>query len=212
VSTTSAHLDPRVIRTRQLLRDALMTLIPERGYNALTIQHITDRAGLNRATFYLHYHDKQDLLVHIIRAVLDDLSVSMARWQRTSELAGVRAVFVTIFEHVAANVVFYRVMLEEPSVAPYVQQMQDSIEGIALGWLRASPAQMNTMLTPPDLFVRFIGAAWLGVIRWWVLSGMALPPDVMAAQFMRLAIGGLQHDFGLEALFDSLEQELRPPR
>lgn len=208
----SGRTDPRVIRTRHLLRDALMALIPERGYNALTVQHITDRAGLNRATFYLHYHDKQDLLTHIMRGVLEDLYASVQRWQGTTDLTLVRDIFVALFDHVAANAVFYRVMLEEPSVAPYVQQMQDSIEAIALGWLRASPAQMESMLTPPELFIRFMGAAYLGVIRWWLMSGMAQPPAVMATQFMRLTMSGLQHDFGLEAVFDQLESELRSGR
>ena len=58
-------LDPRVIRTRSVLRDSLMILIREMGYDAITVQHITDRARLNRATFYLHYRDKQDLLTQI---------------------------------------------------------------------------------------------------------------------------------------------------
>jgi AcrR family transcriptional regulator len=44
-------LDPRVVRTRQLLRDALVSLIAEKGFDALTVQDIADRATLNRATF-----------------------------------------------------------------------------------------------------------------------------------------------------------------
>ena len=41
--------DPRVARTRKMLRDAMMTLIPLRGYNAITVQHLTDQAGAKGA-------------------------------------------------------------------------------------------------------------------------------------------------------------------
>ena len=55
--------DPRVIRSRQLLRAALISLIPEKGFGAISVQDIADRATLNRATFYLHYQDKTELLM-----------------------------------------------------------------------------------------------------------------------------------------------------
>lgn len=63
MSNKPRKLDPRVVRTRQQLREALVSLIEEKGFDALTVQDITDRAELNRATFYLHYQDKQELLV-----------------------------------------------------------------------------------------------------------------------------------------------------
>ena len=55
--------DRRVRKTRQLLREALMELTLERGYDHVTIQDILDRADVGRSTFYAHYHDKDDLLV-----------------------------------------------------------------------------------------------------------------------------------------------------
>jgi AcrR family transcriptional regulator len=71
MSKTQKRLDPRVVRTRQMLRDALVSLIEEKGFDAITIQDIADRAGLNRATFYLHYRDKQELLVKSLRDAID---------------------------------------------------------------------------------------------------------------------------------------------
>ena len=51
--------DRRVQRTRKLLQDALMALILEKGYEAVTIQDIIDRANVGRSTFYAHFLDKQ---------------------------------------------------------------------------------------------------------------------------------------------------------
>ena len=55
--------DRRVERTRELLQKALIDLIPERGYDAITIQDIVDRANVGRTTFYLHYNSKDELFM-----------------------------------------------------------------------------------------------------------------------------------------------------
>ena len=64
---TQEKLDPRVKRTRQLLEQSFMEIIQEKGFQAVTVQDITERAGVNRATFYAHFADKYALLDHIIR-------------------------------------------------------------------------------------------------------------------------------------------------
>ena len=54
--------DPRVKRTRNLILTAFDELLPEKGFRSLTVQDITDKAEINRATFYAHFTDKYDLL------------------------------------------------------------------------------------------------------------------------------------------------------
>ena len=54
--------DPRVTRTRSLILTAFDELLPEKGFRSLTVQDITDKAEINRATFYAHFNDKYDLL------------------------------------------------------------------------------------------------------------------------------------------------------
>ena len=60
-------LDPRVKRTRQMLEQAFLELVSEKGFQSIGVQDITDRAGVNRATFYAHFPDKYALLDHSIR-------------------------------------------------------------------------------------------------------------------------------------------------
>lgn len=200
-------LDPRVVRTRSVLRDALMSLIAEMGYDAITVQHITDRARLNRATFYLHYRDKQDLLTHIIKDVLEEL-VQTPKFLQTSEPADTRALFTYYFDHVAKHAAFYRVMLQEASVAPYVQEMQNHLEGIAHQWMFSGRIDMKTMLTPPELFISFIGSAYFSIVKWWVTNDQPYSSAYMAAQFMRLTLGGVQNEFGLTEVLANVDTEL----
>ncbi len=54
--------DPRVLRTRQLLLQAFSDLFSEKGFHAMTVQDITERARVNRGTFYAHFEDKYAIL------------------------------------------------------------------------------------------------------------------------------------------------------
>ena len=63
-------LDPRIKRTRQLLRRALIELMAEKSFQAITVQDIAERATVNRVTFYAHYKDKHALLEHTIREMI----------------------------------------------------------------------------------------------------------------------------------------------
>lgn len=55
-------IDPRVVRTRRRLGQALLELIGEVGYDAITIEQLAERADVARSTFYAHYGHKDDLL------------------------------------------------------------------------------------------------------------------------------------------------------
>ena len=59
--------DPRVRRTRKLLQDALVELLAEKSFEAITVQDIATRSTINRATFYAHFVDKYDLFASYSR-------------------------------------------------------------------------------------------------------------------------------------------------
>jgi AcrR family transcriptional regulator len=67
-------VDPRVRRTRKLIEDAFRALLAERAFGQISIADVTERATVNRATFYAHYEDKQHLATTILR---DDLHGAM---------------------------------------------------------------------------------------------------------------------------------------
>ena len=76
VSRKGHGSDLRVRRTRKLLGEALVSLVGEKGYDAVSVAEIAERAMVNRATFYLHYEDKYDLLLEVIGATLGEISLA----------------------------------------------------------------------------------------------------------------------------------------
>ena len=70
---TKKRVDPRVLRTRQLIKDALIDLLQELELNKITVNRIAERATINRVTFYLHYHDIQDMLEKMAQEMAEDI-------------------------------------------------------------------------------------------------------------------------------------------
>jgi len=64
--------DRRIQRTRELLERALIDLLGERGYDAITIQDIVDRANVGRTTFYAHYSSKDELFMSCHKAIVSE--------------------------------------------------------------------------------------------------------------------------------------------
>ncbi|UUZ83842.1 TetR/AcrR family transcriptional regulator [Paenibacillus sp. P26] len=67
MTESKRHEDRRTRRTRQLLRQAFMETMRDKGFAAMTIQDITERADVNRGTFYIHYEDKYRLFDEVVR-------------------------------------------------------------------------------------------------------------------------------------------------
>src|SRR5512146_975070 len=98
--------DRRVQRTRQALREALLSLMKEKNYNAITVEEITAHANLGRTTFYLHYQDKEALLLEkfadLIHELVREISqVSVLEWQQQQKIP--QRPVLMIFQHVAEN-------------------------------------------------------------------------------------------------------------
>src|SRR3990172_850885 len=112
--TRSPKTDRRVSRTRHALREALLSLMEEQDYNAITVEEITARADLGRTTFYLHYRDKEDLLLEELADLVHELTeqiarISISQWQ---EHKLPQPPILMIFQHVAANEKMYRLILD----------------------------------------------------------------------------------------------------
>jgi len=64
--------DPRILRTRQLIVDAFISLTSEKDFNQITVRDIAEKATINRATFYAHFEDKFELLHSTITNTFTD--------------------------------------------------------------------------------------------------------------------------------------------
>jgi len=93
--------DPRVTRTRGLLEDAFMEVMAEKGFQSVSVKDITDRAGVNRATFYAHFGDKYELLDYSIRLQFTQELEKRTLNVCTFSMENLRALIITVCEFIS---------------------------------------------------------------------------------------------------------------
>jgi AcrR family transcriptional regulator len=201
MSKKEKRLDPRVKRTRQLLRDALIELIPEKGYSAITIQDIADRATVNRVTFYLHYRDKDDLLINGFEEIWEELTSRnpLPILQAGGlDAQGTQLTVLADFEHLAEYAEFYRAMLGERGAAEFIHRMQDHVYGTTAQRLRDVLGELPSGAVPAELVLRFIAASYVGMMQWWLEQDMPYPPEQMASLLVTLYTTSAFQAMGIE--------------
>ena len=195
--------DRRIARTRQLLRDALTALILERGYDTITIQDITDKANLGRATFYLHFKDKEELLTASLEEVFEDLKVRIGAPSKEGFLAGNSPAAIVIFEHVVENRDLYRVMLKAQGLAGLLKNISEYIAEEVERRLR-SVMPKDTDL-PFEMLGHYCAGSVITLATWWLENDMPHTPKEMAYLYNQLTLNGMIGIFTEKGLISNLK-------
>jgi AcrR family transcriptional regulator len=191
--------DRRVARTRRLLRDALFALILEKGYDAVTIEDITERADLGRTTFYLHYRDKEELLLESIEGLIEDLKQqvmpkNLRDWRLFSP--GQPQPLEAVFQHAADNANLYRIILKgqgAPKASQRVANLISETVGEILAQRSEQAGYRERAAVPLDVFAAYFAGALLGFITWWLETRPNYSPQQMSDLFLKLFfLGGFQ--------------------
>ncbi|MBZ0285795.1 MAG: TetR/AcrR family transcriptional regulator [Anaerolineae bacterium] len=180
--------DRRIQRTRQLLRDALISLILEKGYDSVTVQEITERANLGRATFYIHYNNKEELLLSNLHEVFDDLKTRYGAPSREQFLAPEQALRTIPFVHALENRDLYRVTLfSEQGTAAIMKGIRQYIADEIQTRMEAVASTGKTQL-PPEVVANYLAGAMLALIGWWLEHDTPYSADVMADMYYQLTL------------------------
>ena len=171
-------VDRRIQRTGRLLMDALVALALEKSYDSISIRDITERADVSYSTFFRHYRDKDDLLAELLTSVSSDFKALINQnSDRTKEADG-----KLIFQHVADNQAFFRVLFRSQGTS---RAMQDIQEEVAADLLKSN-AIPNTSPIPPEIAANHLVATILALIRWWLENDMPYSVERMAVIYSSL--------------------------
>ncbi len=195
MSQAEPKTDRRKLRTRKLLRQALMDLIIEKGYANISIQDITDRADVSRTTFYLHFKDKDELLAVGTREMYDEMvSVYAAFSPGEIEEKGYYESFLepADFVHVANNADFYRAMLSEKGAPAFLVDVQDYLAQVLNDFCLKIIKDDQKPALPLDFIAHALAGMEIGIIHWWLHHDqMQKSPEMVAIMQYYLATYGI---------------------
>ncbi|MEV5610670.1 TetR/AcrR family transcriptional regulator [Streptomyces sp. NPDC052225] len=192
--------DRRVRRTRRLLRDALVSLVLERGYAAVTVEDITERADLGRATFYSHYTDKDDLLDRVVTDLLDELAERLRPLVPASEVGFTGKPALEIFRHAAEERDVYRMILRGEGDGRALRQFtQAQTEATAEVFRTRAEHEGVT----PRISLDVLARAWVGeqlaVLHWWLEEEpRPMSPEAATEMLLELSLRGRYWANGFE--------------
>ena len=192
------QIDRRVRRTRQALQDALISLILEKGYDTVTIEEITDRADLGRTTFYLHFRDKEELLLQAVESIVEDFiekHIMDLERELTPELTAEslrinldERILFYVFEHARENADLYKVMLRGEGSSKTTERMRLLISEEAIKRLQHHPAV--ELKVPLNFFGAYFAGALIEVVTWWLENDQPYTVEDMVEYFQQLFIFG----------------------
>lgn len=192
--------DRRVQRTRELLQKSLINLIGERGYDAITIQDIVDRANVARTTFYVHYGSKDDLFLSCHEAIVSEFqSGTLYPHPLTRE--------ELLSPETPRGIIWAYQHLEDARSRLYpifhgkngpliMRRIRDwSAQEIEAN-LRVAFNESDSVI-PFDLLATYLAGAQIALIQWWLEKHQPHTAETLAYTFHRLQRAAIRDAFRL---------------
>jgi len=189
------RVDPRVKRTRKLLQQALMDLLQEQNFATVRIVDITERATVNRATFYVHFPDKYALLDSMLREQFQQMLGSRFPATRKWEAANLRILIRCSFEFLDEVQRLYKPF--DSHIELLVGKIvQPELAFMLLDWLKHVPGLKTPMRVRLKTIVSAMSWVIFGTVIDWtfntqMLDGPMLTPDEITNQVFLVLTEGM---------------------
>lgn len=191
---TEAKKDRRVQRTRELLQSAMTSLIREKGFEALTVQDIIDRANVGRSTFYSHFKSKDDLMKGSVEMLQSSLRrfQFQARSRDTSPEGRLFAFSRELFVHAVEHRDTFAAMIGRQSGTVFQQHLQRMLVTLVRDDLASIRSRRSRDPIQVEAVAQFVVGGLLGLLVAWVDATRPLSVDDVDTLFRRMAIPAVE--------------------
>lgn len=180
----------RVLHTKQLIKNMFIDLYINRSIDGISVREVTDKAGLNRGTFYIHYQDIYDLLDEIEDEILDDLNKMISKLKdftaQNANLETIRPVLVQALGYVKDKSKYFKALLGANGSPSFLKKVKQVAKLNFLDKLKDE----NRLGEFSDYMVEYIVAANVGIIVYWLETGMKISADELTNLMSRIMLSG----------------------
>ena len=179
-----AHTDLRIIRSKKSIRRAFLTLIPQYGFQNITVQQIADEAFINRKTFYAYYPSKYDLYNEIADELIQILRPVVKRDPIAVQQSGTfSTVLQKTFEQITLNRELIKILIEDQSNPVFVNKLSELFREDLLYSVKNQKEPVGKL--PVDLVERIYVSTIIEIVKWWVRQD-AFPSSELASVYPML--------------------------
>ena len=192
--------DRKTQHTRELLQKALIELVSELSYDAITIQDITDRAHVGRTTFYLHYNGKDELFMSCHEAFIGKFR---SEWLHPHPLSREELLasetpqaMISAYRHLdEARPRLYSIFYGKNGPLILRQIRDRSAQEIEAN-LRGVFSEADSEI-PLDLLANYLAGAQIALMQWWLEKHRSIKPETLALTLHRMRHAAIREAFGL---------------
>lgn len=205
-------IDRRIQRTRLSLRAALLGLLKQKNYDDISIEEITEHANVGRATFYLHYKDKEDLLLEEFSEMANEKAQTLSEipfsaWfpivdnpESEPEKSDSPLPLLMVFQHIKEHSDLYYILLKSSKSSRTFERIRkistETIIKFVQAKLITDPIPI-LFKVPIDFFAAYFSGALLSTVDWWLEEGMHYTPEEITNMFRGLFFRGARDTMGL---------------
>ncbi len=175
-------LDRRVLRTRQSLSDAMISLALEFGYEALTIRMLTQHAEIGYATFFRHFKSKDDLLLHVMQSGLTEM-MDLLKPEMTPYEEALIA-YTHIRENPGIFSLFANLPRDHMAIGIVLQAISDTIKTRYIA--------RDESFIPQEVAIHHLVTSIVELLRWWVEHDMKYSVEQMATIQSELIVKAIE--------------------
>ncbi|WP_240418905.1 TetR/AcrR family transcriptional regulator [Paenibacillus periandrae] len=182
--------DLRVIRTKKLIEDAFLTIMEEQGFEGVTVRSLSQKAGINRGTFYLHYQDIYDLMEKLEDCLIEGMN-GLSDDEAPRDLTSLDTdnepfpLIMSFFDYMNANPRMFKLVFD-PQVPSFGHKLTSLLHDRMYAKIPLELRDSHKQTMPPDYLIAYFSSAYFGIIHHWFASGMELSPREMALMITRL--------------------------
>ena len=182
--------DLRTKRTRKMILEAFINLVEEKGYEHVTVSDIANQAMINRATFYAHFKDKQDVYDYIFKEAVEQFMMVLAPVQlgRTNQLQlhAIEQIITHIFEKIQENRVFFKTVLNAHGNEQLRKQISQILRSTYANIFEQVEIREKDFIVPIDFIIEYMSSTFMASLHWWINQEISFSPKQMAQLIIKL--------------------------
>ncbi|MFJ4792914.1 TetR/AcrR family transcriptional regulator [Kitasatospora purpeofusca] len=182
MSPEPSAVDPRAARTRARLRQALLEECAEQPLSAIGVAAVVRRAGVGRATFYVHYADLEALAVDACADVVREAVDALHAWRGTPDPAAPPPALAAFLTALLPYAGLYRSLLAPGGGGPLGQVLHRELRE------RSRTERTLAGAPQPELVASMVAGAFTALLADWLHGSVEATPDDLAARVWRLLI------------------------
>ncbi|WP_373192497.1 TetR/AcrR family transcriptional regulator [Enterococcus sp. RIT-PI-f] len=195
-------LDLRVKRTNKYIIEAFIRLVEEKGFEQVTVQNIADEAMINRATFYAHYKDKQDLYEKIFDLAVESFT-SILDFEdfvqgNRIKIRKIEAAMTELFIHIQKNRSFYLTIMDASAIEIIRKKLGLILTERYQEIFSTLKITEGDLEVPLDFIIDYMTSIFVGTLHWWLTAETTMTPDHLAKLVIKLVANGHLTVLGIE--------------